>query len=169
MEIEYKYLIRFPDVEMLKTKPDYKCEEMTQLYIDLPQNLSEHGTRCRIRRVKDKDGIRYIRTFKESVTDMTRIEIEDEISEEEYTFLSQFIRNGYSPIHKHRHSFSLFGFVYEVDIFPFWNDRAYLEIEVDSENTKPPIPDFIGIIKDVTTDKRYRNTSLAQKIITEDI
>lgn len=169
LEIEYKYLIRFPDIEILKQQPDYKCEEMRQLYLELPEGMSEHGTYCRIRQVSDGNGIKYIRTFKESLTDMTRIEIEDEISKEEFEFLSSYIRQGYSPIEKHRHSFSMFGFVYEVDIFPFWNDRAYLEIEVDSENTKPPVPDFIQIVKDVTADKRYRNTALAQRVITEEI
>ncbi|MBR2724953.1 MAG: CYTH domain-containing protein [Ruminococcus sp.] len=169
LEIEYKYLIRFPNIEVLKIQPEYKCEEMTQLYLELPKGMSEHGTRCRIRSVTDENGARYIRTFKESITDMTRIEIEDEISKEEFDSLSRFIREGYAPIKKHRHSFSLFGFVYEVDVFPFWEDRAYLEVEVDSEKTQPPIPEFIHIIKDVTADKRYRNTALAQKIITEEI
>ena len=58
---------------------------------------------------------------------------------------------------------------FEIDVYPFWDDKAYLEIEVDSENTHPPIPDFIEIIKDVTADKRYRNTSLAQSILTDDL
>ncbi len=169
LETEYKYLIRFPDIDILKTQTDYKCEEMTQLYLELPKGMSEHGTRCRIRSIKSDEGIRYIRTFKESITDMTRIEIEDEISKEEFDALSGFIRKGYLPISKHRHSFELHGFTYEVDIFPFWQDRAYLEIEVESENIHPPIPDFISVIKDVTTDFRYRNTSLAKKVITEDI
>ena len=167
LEIEYKYLIRYPDINILKSQPDYKCEEMCQLYLELPHNLDANGTKCRIRSVKNNEGTRYIKTFKESLTEMTRIEIESEISEDEFTALSSYIREGYSPIHKHRHSFRLFGFTYEVDIFPFWQDRAYLEIEVDSESTHPPIPDFISIIKDVTADHRYRNTALAQQIITE--
>lgn len=169
LEIEYKYLIRYPDTEVLKSLPNYRVEEMCQLYLELPSEQSEKGSHCRIRSIKSKDGIRYIKTYKESITHMTRIEIESEISKEEFTRLSEFIRQGYSPIHKHRHSFELHGFTYEVDIFPFWHDRAYLEIEVESENVKPPIPDFLSVIKDVTSDYRYRNTSLAQCVITEDI
>jgi len=169
LEIEYKFLIRFPDTEILRQQPKYKCQEMTQLYLELPKGMNENGTFCRIRCVKDDDSIRYIRTFKESITDMTRIEIEDDITRDEYISLSKHLRQGYSPIEKTRHSFSLWGFTYEVDIFPFWNDRAYLEIEVQSEDVKPPIPDFLQIIKDVTADKRYRNTALAQNIFTEEI
>ena len=168
LEIEYKFLIRYPDTEKLSNQSDYKAEKLTQLYLELPEE--EAGfTKCRIRKVENSSGTRYIKTFKQSITDMTRVEIESEISEEEYNTLSRYIRKGYSPIEKVRHSFSAFGFTYEIDIFPFWDDRAYLEIEVDSEETKPPIPEFIQIIKDVTSDIRYRNTALAQKIITEDI
>ncbi len=142
---------------------------MCQIYIELPEGTDENGRYCRIRSVKGKDGIKYIKTFKESISPMTRIEIESEISEEEFNALAKLRREGYSPILKHRHTFCLHGFTYEVDVFPFWSDRAYLEIEVNSEEIKPPVPDFIHIIKDVTADKRYRNTSLAQHVITEEI
>ncbi|MBR3971852.1 MAG: CYTH domain-containing protein [Ruminococcus sp.] len=169
LEIEYKYLIRYPDVKVLEAQPGYRVEEMRQLYLELPTGFDSNGKYCRIRSSKTTEGIRFIKTFKESLSDMTRIEIEEEISQEEFTELSKFIREGYAPISKHRHSFKLFGFTYEVDIFPFWQDRAYLEIEVDSEETKPPIPDFLSIIKDVTSDIRYRNTSLSQRVITEDM
>lgn len=169
LEIEYKFLIRYPDVSIFQNQPDYRCQKITQLYLELPQGMDENGTRCRIRSITERGETKYTKTFKTSITDMTRIEIENEISEEEFSSLSKYIRKGYSPIKKVRHSFQLYGFTYEVDIFPFWNDRAYLEIEVDSENTRPPYPEFIEIIKDVTADKRYRNTSIAQRIITEKI
>lgn len=169
LEIEYKFLIRFPDVEILKKQPQYECRELTQMYLTLPDSFGEKKGRCRIRCVKDSEGVKYIKTFKKKITEMTRVEIESEISEEEFMQLSKYSNEGYSPISKIRHSFVLSGFTYEVDIFPFWNDRAYLEIEVESEDTKPPIPDFLTIIKDVTCDPRYRNSALAQKIFTEPI
>lgn len=169
LEIEYKFLIRYPDISVLESQPDYKCQEMTQLYLELPEDTDGNGTRCRIRSVTVCGKTKYIKTFKTSITDMTRIEIESEISAEEYNSLSKYLRKGFSPINKVRHSFTLDKFTYEVDIFPFWNDRAYLEIEVESEDIHPPIPDFIEIIKDVTSDKRYRNTALAQQILTEDL
>ncbi len=167
LEIEYKYLIAYPDIEILQTQPEYKVEEMCQIYVELPDDTDENGKYCRIRCVKGNNSTRYIKTFKQSVTHMTRIEVESDITEEEFRTLMNYRRRGYSPIYKYRHSFCLNGFTYEVDVFPFWDDRAYLEIEVQSEDINPPIPDFIRIIKDVTSDVRYRNTSLAQQIITE--
>ncbi len=169
LEIEYKFLIRFPDIGILESQPEYKCCELTQMYLYLPESFKEERGRCRIRCIKSTDGIKYIKTFKKKVTDMTRVEIESEITEEEFNLLSKYIQEGYSPINKVRHSFKLSGFTYEVDVFPFWDDRAYLEIEVESEDIKPPIPDFIKVVKDVTYDPKYRNSALAQCITTEPI
>ncbi|MBQ2944482.1 MAG: CYTH domain-containing protein [Ruminococcus sp.] len=167
LEIEYKFLIKYPDIKILELQPEYNCYELLQLYLNIPKGTEYEAGRCRIRKVKSKEGTSYIKTFKRKLTEMTRIEIEEEITEREFAYLSRFIAEEYSPISKERHSFCISGFTYEVDVFPFWSDRAYLEIEVESENVKPPIPDFITIIKDVTFDKRYRNSALAQNIITE--
>lgn len=162
LEIEYKFLIAYPDIAVLSSQPEYRCEELCQTYLTLPD-----GQNCRIRSVKHDSTIRYIKTFKESITDMTRIEIESEITEEEFLKLKKYAKSGRRPIEKVRHSFELFGFTYEVDVFPFWQDRAFLEVEVESEEVKPPIPNFIKVIKDISTDLRYRNSALAKKIITE--
>lgn len=169
LEIEYKYLIKYPDTDTLKAQPEYKKEILLQMYLLLPDEKGNRTKKCRIRRVERDNEVRYIKTFKETITDLTRIEIETEISEEEYNDLSKFINPDTFPINKERHSFSLSGFTYEIDIFPFWQDRAYLEVEVESEDIKPPIPDFIRVIKDVSFDKRYRNSALAANIILEPI
>ncbi len=169
LEIEYKYLIRYPDIDCLKAQNGYRVAKLCQMYLNLPNDLSEHGSRCRIRSSETDDGVTYTKTFKTKLTDMTRIEIESEISKEEFDSLSRYLRKGFTPIAKERHSFTMYGFTYEVDVFPFWRDRAFLEIEVESEDIKPPVPDFIEVIKDVTSDSRYRNSALAQEIITEEI
>ncbi|MGN0452676.1 MAG: CYTH domain-containing protein [Ruminococcus sp.] len=166
LEIEYKFLIRFPDLERMSREHGYKAEELCQIYLALP--VAEGGFQnCRIRRIKSDEGTRYIKTFKQDVTDMTRVEVEQEISEKEWQELSIFRNPTRFPLKKTRHSFKWQGFTYEVDIFPFWSDRAYLEVEVQSEDTKPPIPDFIEVIKDITKDKRYRNSALCQSVILE--
>ena len=167
LEIEYKYLIAYPHIKMLEAQPDYKRQEITQLYLMIPEGDDNVLTRCRIRQIKIGDTTTYIKTFKKKITDMTRVEIESEISCEEFRTLSSYIIEGHSPLSKVRHSFRLNGFTYEVDVFPFWQDRAFLEIEVDSEDVKPPIPSFLSIYKDVTADPRYRNFSLSHTVITE--
>ncbi len=164
LEIEHKFLIRYPDVEKLKSLPGYREQKLLQLYTQLPD-----GRSCRIRRIDEANSTSYIKTFKQDINPLTRIEIEEEISEDEFKKLSLLRRKERLPIEKIRHSFSFSGFTYEVDIFPFWSDRAFLEVEVEREDTKVPIPNFIEVIKEVTEDLRYRNSALSLEIITEEI
>ena len=61
------------------------------------------------------------------------------------------------------------GHILEFDIYPFWDDRAILEIELEHENEGAAIPDYVQIIRDVSADPAYKNRSLAENVINEDI
>ena len=39
---------------------------------------------------------------------------------------------------------------FEIDIYPFWNDKAILEIELSDENTRVVFPEKIKVIKQLT-------------------
>ena len=57
----------------------------------------------------------------------------------------------------------------EFDIYPFWNDRAILEIELEREDEGAAIPDYVQIIRDVSADPAYKNRSLAENVVYETI
>lgn len=159
-EIERKFLIEFPDEELLAAIDGVKVMKMEQSYI-------EGGGR--VRKIAENSKVTYIKTVKKHITDIKREEKEWEITEEEYKMELENIVEGTKTISKTRYALPLYGFVYEIDVFPFWRDRAFLEVELESEDQQFPIPDFIKVIKEVTSDKRYRNSSLAIKIVTEPI
>ena len=52
---------------------------------------------------------------------------------------------------------------FEIDIYPFWNDKAIMEIELRDENQEYVLPSNITVIKEVTDDDEYKNSSLAKK------
>lgn len=54
--------------------------------------------------------------------------------------------------------------MFEIDVYPFWTDRAIMEIELDDEGQDILFPPFIEIISEVTSDKRYTNSSLARHV-----
>lgn len=170
LEIEYKFLIEMPDLKKLKEMPDYREMKLTQMYLSLPHGVSTFGSRCRIRKIEEQDKVTFVKTFKRDIISdsdsaaLTRVEVEDEITEAEYLSLSAFIRQGMAPVEKTRITFLYESHTLEIDIFPFWQDKAFLEIEVQSEDILPPIPDFIKVIKDVSLDKSYLNSSLATRI-----
>lgn len=163
-EIERKYLIKYPDIDLLKACENYNATEIWQTYL----KNSDNTTGMRIRKRGNNNSFEYTKTFKRDITPLKRIEIEDVITEQEYEQLLKEKDKNLHSIHKFRHCFNYMNQMFELDVYTFWNDRATLELELSREDQKIILPPFIEIIKEVTNDKRYRNRSLAQSVITED-
>lgn len=157
LEIERKFLIAYPDIEILKRQPSYRKLYIEQTYLKTEADFLGGRIRC----IKEGDAVRYIYTYKQKISDLTRYEYEKEISAEEYNELMLRRIEGSHTIVKDRHIFDYSGLTYELDIYAFWEDQATLEAEVDSEETKIPIPPFLQLIKEVTHDSRYNNSRLA--------
>ena len=51
---------------------------------------------------------------------------------------------------------------FEIDVYPFWNDKAIAEIELSDERAVINFPKQIQVIKEVTDDEAYKNASLAE-------
>ncbi|MCQ4023084.1 MULTISPECIES: CYTH domain-containing protein [unclassified Ruminococcus] len=165
LEIERKYLIRMPSLDLLQKQNGYKDTEMLQMY--LSQNSDYAG--MRIRKSVMDGVVSCKRTYKRDITPLKRVEIEEDITLEEFNSLTAYRDLKYSPIHKHRHSFEYKGQTVELDIYDFWQDRATVEVEMRDEAQQVELPPFLEVIKEVTEDLRYRNRSLAKSAITEEI
>ena len=64
-------------------------------------------------------------------------------------------------IRKDRYCLTYNSQYFEIDIYPFWNDQAIMEIELSSEDQEIDIPKEIKVIKEVTNDENYKNFVLA--------
>ena len=51
---------------------------------------------------------------------------------------------------------------FEIDVYPFWKDRAIAEIELRDEETEVSFPKELKVIREVTEDENYKNAALAQ-------
>ena len=60
------------------------------------------------------------------------------------------------------------GHVAEIDIYPFWQKQAVLEIELNGEDDDVAIPEFVSVIREVTGDHAYSNNKLSISIPDED-
>lgn len=138
--------------------------EIIQTYLSSPP-----GTTERVRR-RGRDGV-YVctHTTKTKLSDLRRIEEEKEITEEEYESLLRRADPDCRVIRKTRWCFRYEGQFFELDIFPFWDDRAYLEIELSDESQQVSLPPDLTIIREVTEDPRYTNAALSMKIPYDDI
>ncbi len=65
-------------------------------------------------------------------------------------------------IRKDRYCLTYENQYFEIDIYPFWNDKAIAEIELSDENTPIRFPEQIKVIEEVTDDESYKNASLAK-------
>ena len=163
-EIERKYLIRYPDIRTLKAQKGVQQWEIVQIYL-----TAEEGVTRRIRQVVEGGSIKYYKTFKRHLTTLACEEDEGEIDQLEFIRLSQQMQPGCKPLGKTRYRIPYQGHTLEFDIYPFWEDRAILEIELESENEGAAIPDYVRIIRDVSGDVRYKNRMLAEKVFNEEI
>lgn len=159
MEIERKYMIAMPDRAFLEA---LDSTEIVQTYL-----LSEKGATARVRKRGHKGEYVYTHTVKYKMSSMSRIEDEREISCEEYEQLLKRADPERNVIEKQRYCLEYMGKLWEIDVFPFWTDKAFMEIELASEGEHISFPPDITIIRELTDDGRYTNAALA-KCIPED-
>ena len=80
LEIERKFLIEMPNLKWIRENTDCTVAGIIQTYL----GKNEAGFGNRVRRMKINGTMKYYHTAKKSVSGITRIEIEKEISKEEY-------------------------------------------------------------------------------------
>ena len=163
IECERKFLIKYPDIEELKKQPGCVVTEMEQTYL-----LCQNGS-MRVRKAVREGKTEYIRNIKRRISDVSRYEDEKIISGETYSELLLCKDTDRNTVVKTRLAFPYKGHIAEIDVYPFWNDRAVLEIELESESEEFEIPPMIYVIKEITDDGRYSNKALAKEIVTEQI
>lgn len=157
LEIERKYLIKYPDISYLMS---LICEkvEITQCYM-----INKIGQRFRLRQRGNSESKIYIKTEKKKISETIREEIETRLTKDEYTYL---VKNNAmtGSITKDRYCLMYNGIYFEIDIFPFWKKQAYLEIELQNEYDKINIPEFLNVIEEVTYKPEYKNVALCKHI-----
>lgn len=159
-EIERKFLIEYPNLQLLEKMPNCQKVEIIQTYLK-----SKDGAEIRIRQRGLKDGYIYTKTIKKNINGLKRIETERRISKDQYLSLMldadttkrQIRKTRYCLMHKNQY--------FEIDVYPQWKDKAILELEVKNENQKIEFPKVINVIKEVTGDKEFLNSSIASQII----
>ena len=156
-EVERKYLIKKPsDIDISKLG----CVSETnivQTYLrskpSLERRVRQRGT--------IKDGFVFYYTEKRDVSPGVRIEHEKQISKDEYLSLLSEADTSLHQISKKRYCFIYQNQYFEMDVYPFSDQYAIVEIELRDINDIIDLPP-LDFVKDVTGDKRYCNFELAK-------
>jgi CYTH domain-containing protein/predicted ATPase len=155
-EIERKFLIRYPDIALLESLPHCQKVDIMQTYLKAPE-----GEELRVRQRGYGGNYIYYRTVKKPVTPEKRIELEERLTQAEYLSLLMEADPHCRPIHKTRYCLMWHSQYFEIDVYPFWQDQAVVEIELPQPDTPVEFPDFLELIREVTDDPSYRNRALA--------
>jgi CYTH domain-containing protein len=136
------------------------CERVDIIQTYLKSN--DPSEERRVRRRGSNGSYVYFMTRKRNAGGIKRVEIEERLSRDEYIALLEEADPAYRPIRKERYCLSANGLYYEIDIFPDWEDKAVMEIELYSEDQEIVFPEGIRVIREVTGDPGYSNHELAR-------
>ena len=156
-EIERKYLIEYPEISALEALPNCEKVEIIQTYLQ-----ADHGDEVRIRQRGSRGNYIYFETRKKTISGLKRIEIERRLTKDEYLERLMDADPTRMPIRKDRYCLADGNQYFEIDIYPFWNDQAILEIELSDPEEEIRFPKMLKVIREVTEEEAYKNASLAK-------
>lgn len=159
-EIERKFLIKKPTEEEIKNLGCVSETNIIQTYLTSEDPNVERRIR---QRGSKKDGFNFYYTEKSNVCYGERIENERKISANEYINYLVEADHNLHQITKIRKCFIFDKRYYEMDIYPFSDEYAILEIELNDINEEINLPP-LNFVKEVTDDKNYKNHSIARKL-----
>lgn len=160
-ETERKFIIRKPEKSLLDALPH---SEITQTYL-----LGDAGVTERVRMRVYEDGTCYTHTRKVRISKMSSFEDEREIGQAEYARLLERADPERTPVQKVRYLLQSGASLFEIDVYPFWEKQAIMEVELKSESENVTLPKEIGTVREVTGDFTYSNASLSKKVPAEDV
>lgn len=153
LEIERKFLVEMPDLKKLNL---IKLVDIKQTYLSDGKN----GSQRRVRKISCGDKVSMTYTEKIFVSPVIREESEKIINSAEYTSLLKDAKDTV-PVEKKRAVFLYENQKFELDIYPFSEKYAILELELANPEQKIYFPDCISVLKEVSDKREYSNASLS--------
>ena len=156
LEIERKFLIEYPDIAWLQSLPNCSRIDIIQTYLTAPE-----GEERRVRQRGHDGHYLFTMTTKRALTGMKRIEVEKRLTKDEYLAALMETDVTRRQIRKTRYCLTWGIQYFEIDVYPFWDDKAIVEIELSDENEPIDFPPQLHVIREVTDDPAYKNAELA--------
>ena len=157
LEIKRRYLIAYPDVALLESLPGCRKAEMVQTWL-----FSLRGEDLRLRERREKDTSFYYKSYKRRIPDGRQIQVEEPLTREEYGDLLLEADPAKRPLRKTRYGITHDGRYFEVDVYPFWKDKALLNFELRTEDEEISFPPELTLLRDVSGDANFKSTALVR-------
>ena len=154
-EIERKFLIEMPDLAALEKLPGCRRVEIEQAYL---KTAAEEKIRVR-KWVEDGRAI-YYKTRRRRLNGR-KLEVEERLTQRAYKEMLEEAGDSLQLLHKTRYSLPWEGQVFQMNVYPFWQDKAIVKLELNEENALVQLPPMLQLIREVTGEREYKDYALA--------
>ena len=157
METKRKYLIAMPELKVLEEKYGAVPVDMMQTY------LLETNPQVERRVRQQRNGSEYLYFYTEKrTTGSGQWETEKPISEKEYIRYLMEGDTSLHTVHKTKYRFVYNGCRFEIDVYPFSQDKAIMRAALPENAPVLTAPPEITVLREVTGDPAYKNRQLAK-------
>ena len=153
---ERTFLIEYPDMQWLESQPNCRKVRISQTYL-----RSAPGEEVCVRQRETNGSQTYYETVKRPMDGGKEVELEKALTQKEYLKRLKDADIAKGTLRKIRYHLMYEGRYFEIDLFPFWQDRALCEIDLDQEHAPVTLPPQLKVIREVTDDPAYSNAALA--------
>lgn len=157
-EVKKKFLIEYPNLDMLE-----QAENVVKIELDQTYLKSNDDEKIQIRRRGLKGDYIYYQS-KVRIQDGQLLQTEKRLTENEYLEKLTDSDPNKKPLHRTRYYLTTQNQYIEIDIYPFWKDKAILNVELHNVDDKVNLPDFVKVIEEITGKKQYLNSELANNM-----
>lgn len=152
-----KFLVKLPDIKWLESLPNCRRVEIIQTYLK-----ARPGEECRVRQWGADGSYIYYLTRKTVNADGQAIKMERRLTQDEYMRHLMDADFTLRQIRKTRYCLTDGTLYYEIDLYPFWENQAMVEVETERSMNQFSLLDHFNVIKEVTGDPAYQNSTLAK-------
>lgn len=154
--VKKKYLIEYPDIEALEKMDNIKKVEVYQTYLKC-----SNDEKIQIRKRGINGDYIYYQTRVRMQNDQL-LQVEKRLTEAEYNEKLLEADPTRKQLHRTRYCFTQQNQYFEIDIYPFWQDKAILNVELSSVEEKVYLPNFVKVTEEVSGKKEYLNSELSK-------
>ena len=155
-EAKKKYLIEYPDLSLLEKLENVERVELDQTYLK-----ADNNEKIQIRKRGLGDDCIYYQT-RVRIQNGQLLQVEKRLTKAEYEEKLTQADPTRKQLHRTRYCIIDNNQYMEIDIYPFWNDKAILNIDVLDVNSNVYIPDYVKVVEDITNNPQYFNSELSK-------
>ena len=155
-DVKKKYLIEFPDISSLEKIDNVQKVEVNQTYLKC-----DSDEKIQIRQRGLNGDYIYYQT-RVRIQNGQLLQVEKRLTKAEYDEKLNQADPTRKQLHRTRYCLTQNNQYIEIDIYPFWNDKAILNVELPDVDSKVQLPEFVKVIEEITNRKEYLNSELSK-------